>query len=110
MVIMLIGNKEDMSARRQVTTAEGEKFAADHGLVFMETSAKSAHNVEEAFVRTAAKIYENVQKGTYDIRNESFGIKVGAQGAGGVAAAAGAGTVRPGAAGPPAASGGSSCC
>lgn len=34
---MLIGNKADMEARRQVSTAEGEKFAADHGLIFLET-------------------------------------------------------------------------
>jgi Ras-related protein Rab-2A len=31
-----------------VSTEEGEAFAAEHGLVFMETSAKTAHNVEEA--------------------------------------------------------------
>jgi Ras-related protein Rab-2A len=45
-----------------VSTAEGEKFASDHGLIFLETSAKTAANVEDAFVRTAAKIYENIQK------------------------------------------------
>ena len=35
--------------------AEGEKFAADHGLVFLETSAKTAANVEDAFVKTAGE-------------------------------------------------------
>ncbi len=34
--------------RRAVTTEEGEQFAKEHGLVFLETSAKTAHNVEEA--------------------------------------------------------------
>ena len=33
--------------RRAVTTEEGEQFAKEHGLVFLETSAKTAHNVEE---------------------------------------------------------------
>ena len=55
MVIMLIGNKSDMEARRQVSFAEGEKFAADHGLIFLETSAKTAAFVEEAFCRTAGR-------------------------------------------------------
>ena len=79
MVIMLIGNKSDMEARRQVSFAEGEKFAADHGLIFLETSAKTAAFVEEAFCRTAGRIYENIQKGVYDIRNDSSGIKLGGE-------------------------------
>lgn len=46
-VVMLIGNKCDLDATRQVTTAEGEQFAAKHGLHFKETSAKTAENVDE---------------------------------------------------------------
>ena len=37
---------------------EGEAFAREHGLVFMETSAKTAAGVEEAFINTAREIYE----------------------------------------------------
>jgi len=77
MVIMLIGNKSDLDHRRQVTKEEGEKFAKQHGLIFLETSAKTAANVEEAFINTAQKIYENIQQGIYDITNESHGIKIG---------------------------------
>ena len=33
--------------RRAVSTEEGQEFAKEHGLVFLETSAKTAHNVEE---------------------------------------------------------------
>lgn len=47
MVIMLIGNKSDLESRREVRREEGEAFAREHGLVFMETSAKTAANVEE---------------------------------------------------------------
>jgi len=77
MVIMLIGNKSDLDHRRQVSFEEGEKFAKDHGLIFLETSAKTAANVEEAFIHTAQKIYENIQAGVYDVSNEAHGIKVG---------------------------------
>lgn len=52
MVIMLIGNKSDLESRRIVSKEEGEQFAREHGLIFMETSAKTAANVEE--VRRAA--------------------------------------------------------
>jgi Ras-related protein Rab-2A len=46
MTIMLIGNKSDLEHRRAVSTKEGELFAQENGLVFMETSAKTAANVE----------------------------------------------------------------
>ncbi len=32
--------------RRAVSTEEGEQFAKEHGLIFLETSARTAHNVE----------------------------------------------------------------
>ncbi len=44
---MLIGNKCDLEHRRQVSPEEGKKFADEHGLLFLETSAKTAHNVED---------------------------------------------------------------
>jgi len=37
----------DLNTRREVQKEEGEAFARDHGLIFMETSAKTAANVEE---------------------------------------------------------------
>ncbi|OMO64643.1 Small GTPase superfamily [Corchorus olitorius] len=77
MTIMLIGNKCDLAHRRAVTTEEGEQFAKDHGLIFMEASAKTAQNVEEAFIKTAATIYKKIQDGVFDVSNESYGIKVG---------------------------------
>lgn len=73
MVIMLIGNKSDLDSRREVKREEGEAFAREHGLVFMETSAKTAANVEEAFINTAKEIYEKIQEGVFDINNEVRG-------------------------------------
>lgn len=43
---MLIGNKCDLSNKRAVSKEEGESFAAKNGLTFLETSAKTAENVE----------------------------------------------------------------
>ncbi|THD23579.1 Ras protein Rab-2B, partial [Fasciola hepatica] len=77
MVIMLIGNKSDLEGRRDVQKEEGEAFAREHGLIFMETSAKTAANVEEAFIDTAKCIHEKIQEGVLDVNNDANGIKLG---------------------------------
>ena len=77
MTIMLIGNKSDLEHRRAVTTKEGELFAQENGLVFLETSAKSAANVEQAFIKTAENIYEKIKGGQYDPSREGNGVKLG---------------------------------
>jgi len=77
MTIMLIGNKSDLEHRRAVSTAEGQKFAEDNGLIFMETSAKTSANVEEAFIKTAHAIYSNIKDGLYDPSREGNGVKLG---------------------------------
>merc|ERR1712226_1213924 len=82
MVIMLIGNKSDLE-RREVSYEEGSQFARNNGLIFRETSAKTAQNVEESFIQTAKKIYENIQNDVYDLNSENSGIKVGLPPSGG---------------------------
>mmetsp|Transcript_6190 Transcript_6190/g.16821 ORF Transcript_6190/g.16821 Transcript_6190/m.16821 type:complete len:212 (+) Transcript_6190:38-673(+) len=77
MSIMLIGNKSDLEHRRAVSFEEGQKFAQEHGLIFLETSAKTAANVEDAFIGTARTIYDKINQGVFDVSNESYGIKVG---------------------------------
>ena len=70
MTIMLIGNKSDLDSKRQVSAEEGANFAREHGLIFLETSAKTAANVEEAFVNSAREIYKKIQDGVMDVNNE----------------------------------------
>ena len=80
MTIMIVGNKSDLDERRQVSTEEGLRFAQENGLIFIETSAKTATNVEDAFIGTSKKIYENIDKGLYDLTSEKSGIRVGNEG------------------------------
>lgn len=80
MTIMIVGNKSDLDEKRQVSTEEGQRFAEENDLIFMETSAKTRVNVEAAFVGTSQKIYENIDKGLYDLTNEKSGIRVGNEG------------------------------
>jgi len=81
MIIMLIGNKSDLWSEREVKTREGESLAEEHGLIFMETSAKtSPANVEESLVESATEIYIQIQKGIIDTKDKAAnGIKIGGQ-------------------------------
>lgn len=68
----IISSKQcsDLDSRREVKEEEGKAFAREHGLVFIETSARTASNVEKAFIDTAKEIYEKIQEGVFDINNE----------------------------------------
>ena len=78
MVIMLIGNKADLSHQREVSEEEGRRFAQQHGLHFIETSAKTSLNVEAAFLNTARQINANIESGKYNLADDaSHGIKIG---------------------------------
>lgn len=46
---ILCGNKSDLDSERQVTTDEAEKEATARGMAFLETSAKTGANIQEAF-------------------------------------------------------------
>ncbi|KAM4759405.1 ras-related protein Rab-44 isoform 3-T3 [Cyanocitta cristata] len=48
--VLLLGNKTDCAAQRQVPTKEGECLAKEHQLMFYECSAASGHNVLESMV------------------------------------------------------------
>lgn len=52
--------------RRQVTTEEAEAWAREEGLLFVEASAKSGQNVEEAFVQAACDILAKIRQGVFD--------------------------------------------
>ena len=60
MTIALVGNKSDLEEQREVTREEAEEYVAEvgEGMFYMETSAKTASNVNELF----AAIAENLSK------------------------------------------------
>jgi len=56
-VLMLVGNKCDLNGRA-VPEDEARAFAAENGLLFMETSALTTRAVEKAFQNTLNNVYK----------------------------------------------------
>jgi Ras-related protein Rab-2A len=73
---ILVGNKVDLcdgsdnsaasAKRREVPTEEAERWANEEGLLFVEASAKSGQNVQEAFERATRDILDKIRRGVFD--------------------------------------------
>jgi len=53
---LLVGNKCDLTTKRQVDEEPAKEFANGLNIPFLETSAKNATNVEDAFMTMAGEI------------------------------------------------------
>ncbi|TRY77483.1 hypothetical protein TCAL_07406 [Tigriopus californicus] len=80
-VFILVGCKLDLvhenRNNREVTTEEARRFAEMHKIGFVETSAKTGHNVEDAFNGVAQEIYDKIRSGEYSLEDGWDGIKKG---------------------------------
>ncbi|GMM28591.1 Rab family GTPase [Martiniozyma asiatica (nom. inval.)] len=70
-VIALVGNKSDLEHLRQVPAEEAQNFATEHNLLFTETSAFNADNVDFTFTQLVQNIYEMVSKKKFDIEGDN---------------------------------------
>lgn len=73
-IFFLVGNKCDMNDYREVTTEEANMFAETNKLKYIETSAKSAFNIENLFYNIGKELIlddtENMKN--YDSLNDIF--------------------------------------
>ncbi|XP_035290046.1 ras-related protein Rab-6A-like isoform X2 [Anguilla rostrata] len=55
-IIMLVGNKTDLADKREVTLEAAERKSQELGVMHIETSAKTGHNIKQLFRRVAAAL------------------------------------------------------
>lgn len=60
--MMLVGNKADMEADRQVSKEEAMQYAKEKKMLFIETSAKNRTNIDESFFELTKKILPTMSK------------------------------------------------
>ncbi len=60
---LLIGNKDDLQDSKTITTEQGQKLADEiNAIEFIETSAKSGNNVEQAFKTLVIQVLRRLKK------------------------------------------------
>lgn len=73
-IIVLVGNKADLSDKRQVTLDEATTKAAQLNIMFMETSAKAGHNVKSLFKKIAMSLPGMEKEGQADSPNTKIDV------------------------------------
>ena len=71
MLKFLVGNKVDLEDKRIINKEEANKFAEEHNLPYIETSAKDGINIEELFDKSLDKYLVGI-----NIKNEEKNIKL----------------------------------
>jgi len=74
---LLVGNKSDLANKRQVEFETAKGFADELNIPFLETSAKNATNVEQAFLTMAAQIKNKMQ--SQPVRENKPPVNIGQQ-------------------------------
>ena len=67
--IILLGNKNDLENEREVKTEEGEMFAKNNDMAFMETSALNGTNIDIAFKSLVEEVYSKCHKEFESVTN-----------------------------------------
>jgi len=69
LIMILVGNKTDLSDEREVTEEEGKSLIKNDNMEFFESSALNGYNINEIFKNATLKIYNIIKDG---IENKEY--------------------------------------
>lgn len=72
----MVGNKCDLTTKKVVDYTTAKEFADSLGIPFLETSAKNATNVEQAFMTMAAEIKKRMGPGATSGGSEKSNVNI----------------------------------
>ncbi|TFY70268.1 hypothetical protein EVG20_g2742 [Dentipellis fragilis] len=75
-MVVLVGNKADLSDKRQVTLEEATAKASQLNIMFMETSAKAGHNVKSLFKKIAMSLPGMEQNQNAEAQNAKIDVTI----------------------------------
>lgn len=75
-LIVLVGNKNDLSLDREVTYEEGKNLADRRGYIFVELSAKNIDEIDNLFKIAAEYVYHNLSPEEYNINDVMYTISL----------------------------------
>jgi GTPase SAR1 family protein len=73
--IIILGNKIDLNAKREVQFEEADKFCQEHKVPLFETSAKEDINVKKSIIFLAEKIYNDLPSLDNLLQRNSFNLR-----------------------------------
>ncbi|XP_034055410.1 ras-related protein ORAB-1-like [Gymnodraco acuticeps] len=73
---LLVGNKCDLTKKKVVDYTTAKEFAENVGIPFLEISAKSATNVDQAFMTMAAEIKKRMGPGATAGSSKKSNVKI----------------------------------
>ena len=75
LVLVVCGNKSDLAEDRLVGPLKGEDYARTIGALYIECSAKTAHNVNKMFLEIASRVPPKVDDDY--LLEENLGFDIG---------------------------------
>ncbi|KAJ1868315.1 SF3a splicing factor complex subunit [Coemansia sp. RSA 989] len=74
-IFVLVGNKADRESQREVSESDGELYAKQNGMLFVEASAKTGEKVDAIFLDLATQIVSLVRSGEVNPASPDSGVQ-----------------------------------